>query len=176
MKGAEGGSWLTSLVLRRRQESLHALPLLRRRLVPANSSSSAMCGTGTAPAQPADLIPAALSSAPRLELHCTVLPRPDTDQIYKDLLSQLVLKHGDTCFMRNKRQRKPKAGLRPSLCACGAGASRALRSPGAGGRCSAALGGGRSRSPIPAAPAVAGLGAPGAGCAWGNMAGPWCEE
>lgn len=49
MDGAEGGSWFTSLVLMRRQDSLHTVPLVRRSLVPANSSSSGMRGHGMVP-------------------------------------------------------------------------------------------------------------------------------
>lgn len=76
-------------------------------------------------------------------------------------------------------QRKPSTGLRPSLCLSRAEASQRLPGPrGLRGRCSTALGGGRSRTPlpVPSAAAAGGRGASGARCAWRSVREPLCEE
>lgn len=76
-------------------------------------------------------------------------------------------------------QRKPNTGLRPSLCLSRAEVSQRLPGPrGLRGRCSTALGGGRSRTPlpVPSAAAAGGRGASGARCAWGSVREPLCEE
>lgn len=147
-------------------------------LLPANSFSCGVCGTGTVPTRASRPYSCAVSSASRLELHCTVLPSPDKDSIYKDLLSQLVQKHSDTWIHEEQHAEKTE-------CRTGAKAVRvqsrsstkAARSQGAPGG-SAALGGGRSSTSIPApsATAAGGRGGSGARCAWGRVRGPWCGE
>lgn len=138
MEGAEGGSWL---VLIRSQDSLHTLPLLRRALVTANTSSSGMCGTGTVPTRASrpycccELCVQAGAAAPR----CQVQTKIKFIKSCSVSWCEGTAVPGST---RSKMQGKPKAGLRPDLCLCRAEASQKL--PGPRGLW------GRGRTPIPA--------------------------